>query len=1183
MRKIQILIFRIAMFLLFLTATSDSLKATCTTPTVTSTTPGSRCGYGTVTLGATASAGTINWYTNSTGGASLGTGNSFTTPNISSTTTYYAEPGTSSTSTDSVGSRSSTSSTVSVYRALSSGRSEHIQLLFRASELTTAGFTAGNISAVTWYVTALGTNTYSSFTIGMANTASTAFSGSSGLADALTTVYTAASTTTPVAGPNTYTFTNSFNWDGTSNLLVNICAAVGTVGSASTVAINSPGFNGYMAGTTSCSNSAMSLNASRPLTSFTHVVNCTGSRSAVTATIDTAGMPIVYAFGNSPVCQGGDINLAGAHSCYNCTPTSYSWTGPNGFSSTDTLPVITNAPMAAGGTYTFSADNNGCTSMPSTVAIAITPPPAVVISPANPSFCLGSNPITLNILPGTLPTYCAENISFPCIFSSIGGLITNVTFGAINRSSTCDNNSTGYSIFTSPNPILIPGNTYTLSISYTTGTGSEVIAAYIDFNHNGVLNDAGEIVLTPTTVASGSGTVTATVTIPQNCILGAAMLRCKITNSSTAVVPCVSTTVGEVEDYYVTLGSASYTWAPPTGLNTTTGASVQASPSSTTTYTVTATDNNTGCTATVTTTFTVISPMTLTFSNTNVTCNGLSNGSASVTVSGGASSYTYNWSNGASSTSASITNNLSNLAPGTYSVTVTSGNCSAFQSGIVVSQPPAYSVSKSVTHVSCNAGSDGSITVSVSGNTPPYSYSWTNGATTSSITNLNANAYLLTITDSHGCSFTTSAQVTQPPSLGATATTTPVSCNGGSNGTASVSASGGTPPYNGTGTHAGLTAGTYTFIVTDSRGCTTAASAITITEPSAVTASGSVVGNVSCPGGSNGSASVSASGGTAPYSGTGTFSGLTAGSYTYIVTDNNGCTGSTTVVITQPSAINISLGSNTPVCVGSPINLTSSASGGTGAFSYAWTGPNSYSAIGANASIASATTLNTGSYLLTVTDANGCSATTTTTVSVYNCHTLLNLVLFSQGYYIGSRQMQPVLFNQGVCNNCFTQTDTIIVELHNTTSPYGVVQSVQAMLMVDGTALATFGPAVAGNSYYIAIRHRNMIQTWSAAPYAFTATGSAYNFSTAATQAYGNNMILVDVSPDLWAFYTGDINNGPQDENIDLIDFPNLDFGINQGLFGYYASDLNGDGNVDLLDFPVIDGNINAGIFSRHP
>jgi len=191
----------------------------------------------------------------------------------------------------------------------------------------------------------------------------------------------------------------------------------------------------------------------------------------------------------------------------------------------------------------------------------------------------------------------------------------------------------------------------------------------------------------------------------------------------------------------------------------------------------------------------------------------------------------------------------------------------------------------------------------------------------------------------------------------------------------------------------------------------------------------------------------------------------------------------------------------------------------------------------------------------------------------------LNLSLFIGCYYVGSGQMQPVLYNEGVCGSCFTQVDTILVELHDSLNPLTVVASFKGMLMVDGTVACTFPNSVVGNSYYVAVKHRSTVQTWSASPVLMNNTTS-YDFTTAPSQAYGNNMILVSTSPIIFAFYCGDIN---QDGNIDQIDFEPLDFGINHGLFGYNISDLNGDGNTDLLDFPILDASICPGIYTHHP
>src|SRR5213079_2309661 len=165
-----------------------------------------------------------------------------------------------------------------------------------------------------------------------------------------------------------------------------------------------------------------------------------------------------------------------------------------------------------------------------------------------------------------------------------------------------------------------------------------------------------------------------------------------------------------------------------------------------------------------------------------------------------------------------------------------------------------------------------------------------------------AGTYSFTVTDSNSCTATTTGTITQPSSaLSASSSNTPILCNGGSS-TVTVSATGGTPPYQGTGT-ANRSAGTYSYTVTDANGCT-ATTTGNITQPSALSASSSNTA-ILCNGGSS-TVTVNASGGTAPYSGTGTFS-RSAGTYSYTVTDANSCTATTTGNINQPSALTLAL------------------------------------------------------------------------------------------------------------------------------------------------------------------------------------------------------------------------------------------------------------------------------------
>ncbi|MBK7762586.1 MAG: hypothetical protein IPI46_04345 [Bacteroidetes bacterium] len=189
--------------------------------------------------------------------------------------------------------------------------------------------------------------------------------------------------------------------------------------------------------------------------------------------------------------------------------------------------------------------------------------------------------------------------------------------------------------------------------------------------------------------------------------------------------------------------------------------------------------------------------------------------------------------------------------------------------------------------------------------------------------------------------------------------------------------------------------------------------------------------------------------------------------------------------------------------------------------------------------------------------------------------TKLNLSLYLQGYYTSNGMMVPAMMNQGVGDDP-QQTDSITVELHESVAPYGVVASTQAMLYTNGNAVANFPPTF-GN-YYVVIKHRNSMETWSALPVACSAIEIPMEYKTIASKAYGNN--LIQVSPGVFAIYSGDIN---QDENADLLDQSMLESDIANFNFGYFATDLNGDGNVDLLDSPILDVNINNFIFSNHP
>ncbi len=281
----------------------------------------------------------------------------------------------------------------------------------------------------------------------------------------------------------------------------------------------------------------------------------------------------------------------------------------------------------------------------------------------------------------------------------------------------------------------------------------------------------------------------------------------------------------------------------------------------------------------------------------------------------------------------------------------------------------------------CNGGNDGSINQTVASGTSPYTFAWSNGATTEDITGVPAGSYSVVVTDALGCMDTTFATITEPTAITASTMQTNLLCNGGTNGDAMVMPSGGTPGYTylwstgGTAaTESNLAAGAYTCTITDANGCTNQQT-VTITEPTLLVAGATNSGDV-CP---NGTATLigTAMGGTMNYTYDwmpGSMSGSTvtdipAGTttYTLLVTDANGCTSSstTTVIMNVPPAVNI--GPDTTVCGG--IVLSAQTAGAT----YLWNDNSTQNTLGVTA---------TGIYSVVVTDANGCTASDTAAITV---------------------------------------------------------------------------------------------------------------------------------------------------------------------------------------------------------
>jgi gliding motility-associated-like protein len=400
-------------------------------------------------------------------------------------------------------------------------------------------------------------------------------------------------------------------------------------------------------------------------------------------------------------------------------------------------------------------------------------------------------------------------------------------------------------------------------------------------------------------------------------------------------------------------------------------------------HSVTVTDSN-GCTAETTVTINENPVVTASIaSSTDVSCNGGSDGEASVTPGGGDGSYTYLWSDG------QTTSTANNLPAGTYFVTVFDGNSCEATASVTIDENPVVDASiTSSTDVTCNGGSDGSATVTPGGGTGSYTYLWSDGQTTSTANNLPAGNYFVTVFDGNTCEATASVTISENPAVTAfTTVDEDVTCNGGSDGFASVTPGGGTGSYTylwsdgqTTSTAINLSAATYDVTVYDGNMCE-AYSSVTISENPVVTANIASSTDVTCNGGSDGSATVTPGGGDGNYTyvwsdtqTSATANNLSAGSYTVTVYDGNMCEATTSVTISENPEVTASISTSADVTCngGSDGSATVTPGGGDGNYTYMWSDTQTS---------ATANNLSAGSYTVTVYDGNMCEATTSVTIS----------------------------------------------------------------------------------------------------------------------------------------------------------------------------------------------------------
>lgn len=804
-------------------------------------------------------------------------------------------------------------------------------------------------------------------------------------------------------------------------------------------------------------------NAVTATTTYT-VTAMNGACSSTASVTITAGAALSATAGATPtaVCVGSNLTL-NATAIGGGAPYTYSWAGPNSFTSTSQNPTITGVTLAAAGTYTLTI-NDGCSSVTTaSVTVTVNPLPTVTATPSTGIICLpGGSPVsvtaggattyawgpsaglssttggTVTANPTTTTTYTVSGtdgngcVNTATTVISVGPSVTMNTVTAtpatvcsggtsvltanatLNASAYCQptystgtgfgdyissvvlntlNNTTGasptpfYTLYPasgSTTTTLTAGTTYTITLSPGTYTINDV-AAWIDFNQNGILNDANEKLGETDNMGATPATTTFTFTVPLTALNGQTRLRVRDMDhgGTNDMDPCAAQSAwGETEDYIITITGGvepvTYTWSPGTFLSSTTGSPVNATGvTATTTYTATAT-SSIGCTATGTTTVSLPSalsgtaaaaPGTTVCAGTNVTL--------TATPTGGVSTYTYAWTGPNSFTASTANPTISGITTadaGTYTCVITD-NCSTTTTVTVTMAVNALPVVAITGNASVCAG-DSTLLTGTSGGTSQW---YLNGVLIPGATNNTymasvAGVYNMIKTNLNGCADSAATGITfvinALPTVTANASATTV-CSGsnvtftGSGATSYTWNNGVTDavPF------AVSAAGYYTVVGTDGNGCTDIDSImINVNTLPTVTASASVgticMGDVVTFTGS-GATSYSWNGGITDGV---PFMVPASGYYTVTGTDGNGCTDVDSVMVTVNALPVVALGADFAQC-GGTVTLDAGNPGST----YAWstTGTNQTETVSAS-----------GTYDVTVTDVNGCSAADTISVTI---------------------------------------------------------------------------------------------------------------------------------------------------------------------------------------------------------
>jgi len=752
-----------------------------------------------------------------------------------------------------------------------------------------------------------------------------------------------------------------------SNSSNEICFGDGN-GSAS---VTTSGGTGQMTFSWSTGGNSSSINN---LTAGNYTVTVTDANACTSVASITVNVtnPQINISGTATIvsCNGGNDGSATANVTSGNGPFTYSWN--NGATGAT-------ANGLSAGTYTVTVTGtDGCTS---TTSIIISEPSQLTITTNNPNTtnitCNGANDgaimVTTSGGTGTI-TYTWSN-------GATTQTISNLSAGTYTVTATDTNGCTVTTTYTITEPAVLSATGS--GTDATTVGGTDGTATVTPVGGTGPYTYLWSNGATTQTISNlSAGTYTVTITDANGCTTTTTVVIGEPNATIDLTINSTPSTCGANDGTSTVMASGGFTpytylWSDGQTTSTATGLAGG-------TYTVTVTDN-VGNTATTSVTVIETSGVTATASFSNETCSGSGDGHVSVSTSGGVGQMEFLWSNGAT------TSTVNGLSVGTYTVTVTDQNgCTATASATIELSPEGIWVDITTTHVTCFGGNDGSAASVVTTGVAPYSYAWSNGGNTPTISNLTAGTYTVTVTDVNGCEGIFTTEVTQPTQLTATISSTSIDC-GQNNGSASVMVNGGTPGYtymwnNGATTQdiSGVSAGTYTVTATDANGCTVVSS--TMINDNNTLAVGPV--NTSDPttaGGTDGSIDIEVTGGTGPYTymwsngaTTQDISGLSAGCYTVTITDAVGCSITSTHCVNDPDMLNIEVTTTDNGCMGNNMGTaTATPTDGTSPYTYMWSTQTGFP-LGTTQTI---TGLTNGTYLVTVTDANGVQGTGTGVVT----------------------------------------------------------------------------------------------------------------------------------------------------------------------------------------------------------